>query len=161
MSHKLLVRGERVSAITIMSMNGILDCKTVKHTVNGDTFYEFMQVKVFPHLMIMTFDGMNPHSVLVMDNCSIHYIGGIAEMVQEVGALVHFLPPYSPDYNPIKEAFSKVKANLRAMDIEADCFEDLEDLVLAAFSSITVNNYCQQWIYRSCCHLKHTMHITI
>ena len=135
MSHKLLVRGERVSAITIMSMNGILDCKTVKHTVNGDTFYEFMQVNVLLHLMIMTFDSMNPHSVLVMDNCSI--IGGIAEMVQEVGALVHFLPPYSPDYNPIEEAFSKVK---RAMDIEADCFEDLEDLVLAAFSSITVDN---------------------
>jgi transposase len=36
-----------------------------------------------------------------MDNYSIHHIGGIAEMVQEVGALVHFLPPYSPDYNPI------------------------------------------------------------
>ena len=111
-SHKLLVRGERVSAIAIMSMNGILDCKTVKHTVNGDTFYEFMQVNVLPHLI--TIDGMNPHSVLVMDNCSIHHIGGIAEMVQEVGTLVHFLPPYSPDYNPIEEAFSKVKATFRS-----------------------------------------------
>ena len=93
-----------MSATAIMSMNGILDCKTVKHTVNGDTFYELMQVNVLPHFM--TFDGMNPHSVLVMDNYSIHHIGSIAEMVQGVGALVHFLPPYSPDYNPIEEAFS-------------------------------------------------------
>ena len=50
-----------------------------------------------------------------------------------------------PRLQPVEEAFSKVKANLRAMDIEADCFEDPEDLVLAAFSSITVDN-CQQWI---------------
>ena len=50
-----------MSATAIMSMNEILDCKTVKHTVNGDTFYELMQVNVLPHLM--TFDGMNPHSV--------------------------------------------------------------------------------------------------
>ena len=47
MSHELLVRGERISAIAFMSMSGMLDCKTVKHSVNGDTFYDlfydFMQ----------------------------------------------------------------------------------------------------------------------
>ena len=140
MSHKLLVRGERISAIVFMSMNGMLDCKTVKYTVNGDTFYEFMQTTMLPHLM--PFDGINPHSVLVMDNCSIHHVEGIVEMVHEVGALTHFLPPYSTDYNPIEEAFSKVKSNLRAMDIESDSLEDPEDLMLAAFSSITTHD-CQ------------------
>ena len=140
-SHELLVRGERISAIAFMSMSGMLDCKTVKHSVNGDTFYDFMQATVLPHLM--TFNGVNPHSVLIMDNCSIHHVDGIVQMVHEVGALVQFLPPYSPDYNPIEEAFSKVKANLRAMD--ADSFEDPENLVMAAFSTITVED-CQQWI---------------
>ena len=67
-----------------------------------------------------------------MDNCSIHHVPGIVEKIQEVGALVHFLPPYSPDYNPIEETFSKVKSLLRSMDMEADVL-DTETLVLSAF----------------------------
>ena len=140
-SHELLIRGERISAIAFMSMSGMLDCTTFKQCVNGETFYQFMQTSVLPHLM--NFDGINPHSVLVMDNCSIHHIAGVVNMVHEVGALVHFLPPYSPDFNPIEEAFSKVKAQLRAMDV--DSFEDPEDLVMAAFTTITAGD-CQQWI---------------
>ena len=106
-SHRLLVRGQRISAIAFMSMNGMLDCKTVNHSVNGDLFYDFVQSTLLPHLM--PFDGNNPHSVVILDNCSIHHVEGITEIIQEVhvGALVHFLPPYSPDYNPIEEAFSK------------------------------------------------------
>ncbi len=55
----------------------------------------------------MPFDGNNPHSVVILDNCSIHHVEGITEMMQEVGALVQFLHPYSPNYNPIEEAFQK------------------------------------------------------
>ena len=87
MSQLLLVRGERISAIAFMSMSGMLDCKTVKHSVDGETFYQFMQTSVLPHLM--NFNGVNPHSVLVMDNCSIHHISAVVQMVHEVGALVH------------------------------------------------------------------------
>ena len=125
-------------------MNGMLDCKTVKHSVNGETFYDFIQTALLPHLM--TFNGTNPHSVVIMDNCSIHHVDAVVQMIHEVGALVHFLPPYSPDYNPIELAFSKVKTNLRVLDSEL--FDDPEDQVLAAFSTITVNN-CQQWIHNS------------
>lgn len=80
-----------------------------------------------------------------MDNCSIHHIPGVVEMIQEVGALVHFLPPYSPDFNPTEEAFSKVKATLRTMDMEAENLEDPLSLLLASFSTITQDD-CQQWI---------------
>ena len=65
-------------------------------------------------------------------------------MIQEVGAIVHFLPPYSPDYNPIEEAFSKVKAEMKAMELEAQVL-DIETVVLSAFSSITQHD-CTQWI---------------
>ena len=89
----------------------------MKHSVNGESFYQFMQATVLPHLMTftnnLTLNGVNPHSVLIMDNCSIHHVDAIVNMVHELGALVQFLPPYSPDYNPIEEAFSKVKAYLR------------------------------------------------
>jgi len=105
------------------------------------------------HLCLMSFDGKNPHSVVVLDNCSIHDIPGIVEMIQEVGALVHFLPPYSPDYSPIEEAFSKVKSNLKTMDMEANVFEDPENLVLTTFSSITSAD-CQKWINHAGIYIK-------
>ena len=67
----------------------------------------------------MNCNGVNPHSATVMDNCSIHHVAPVVEMVHQLGALVHFLHPYSPDYNLIEEAFAKVKSQLRAMEIDS------------------------------------------
>ena len=86
-SHQLLVRGERVSVLAIISVNGLLDVKVVRGTTNGDTFYDFIQENLLPNLM--PFNGENPDSVVIMDNCLIHHI---VPMIQDVGALVHFLP---------------------------------------------------------------------
>ena len=113
--HTLLVRGEHVSAIANISVSGLLDVDVVKGTVDGDRFYDYVQKHLLPHLM--PFNGMNPHSVVVLDNCSIHHVEGITSMIEEVGALVHFLPPYSPDFNPIEETFSKVKAEMKNMEV--------------------------------------------
>lgn len=60
----------------------------------------------------MPFNGVNPHSVVIMDNCAIHNVDGIVKSIHDVGALVHFLPPYSPDFQPIEETFSKVKTKM-------------------------------------------------
>ena len=79
----------------------------------------------------MTVNGVNPHSVLVMDNCSIHHVN---TTVYEVGALVHFLPPYSPDDYPIEEAFSKVKGQFKVMDI--DSLDDPQDFMMTAFATM-------------------------
>lgn len=65
----LLVRGERSSAIALMSTK---DVHITKGTTNGDTFYEFIQRNLLPH--IQPFNGTNSHSVIVMDNCSIHHV---------------------------------------------------------------------------------------
>ena len=55
-----------------------------------------------------------PNSVLVIDNASIHKVEGIHEMVEEWGMHLLYLPTYSPDFNPIKLAFSSIKAWLCA-----------------------------------------------
>ena len=69
----------------------------------------------------MPFGGKNPHSIVEMDNASIHHnIDGISEVITAAGALLNFLPPYSPDYNPIEEAFSKVKTHIRTCDQELE-----------------------------------------
>ena len=77
--------------------------------VNGDVFYEFIHSKLLYHLN--PFNGCNSQSVVIMDNALIHSV----EMIQQVGAIVLFLSPYSPDYNPIEELFSKVKKLLNNM----------------------------------------------
>ena len=140
-NHALLVRGERVSAIACMSINGILDVKMVTETSNGDTFYEFVQTHLIPHLM--PFNGVNPYSVVILDNCTIHHCVEVTASLKDIGVLVHFLPPYSPDLNPIEEAFSKVKSELKGVDSNEVC--DTETALLASFNTITDED-CKGWI---------------
>ena len=140
---RLLVRGEHVSAICAMSSEGILACKLVHVSVNGDIFVDFIETALMPNLM--PFDGYNPNSVVLMDNCSIHHIGEVSDLIQQTGALVHWLPPYSPDMNPIEEAFSKAKCVMRAMELEMQTLQDIDTLVYSAFSCITPGD-CQGWI---------------
>ena len=59
------------------------------------------------------FDGSSPRSILVLDNCSIHRVDEVLELLRPTGIVVMFLPPYSPDYNPAEEAFSYVKYYLK------------------------------------------------
>ena len=142
-NHTLLARGEHMSALAFMSVSGILDVSIVKGTTNGDKFYDIVQKCLLPHLL--PFDGVNCHSVVVLDNCSIHHIPEVAAMIEEVGAIVHYLPPYSPDFNPIEEAFSKVKREMKSLERNMQDISDVETILLAAFASITAEDCCG-WI---------------
>ena len=150
--HTLLVRGERVSGIAMISTSGLLDVSVVKGTVDGDKFYDFVLKHLLPQLM--PFDGVNAHSVVALDNCSIHHVEGITSMIEEVGALVHFLPPYSPDFNPIEETFSKVKTEMKNMEASMPDILDIETIALSAFASITPRD-CQGWILNNSIYTQH------
>jgi transposase len=54
-----------------------------------------------------------PLSVLILDNAKIHHGGELQELADHFGVRIEYLPPYSPDFNPIEEAFSKIKHFLR------------------------------------------------
>ena len=82
----------------------------------------------------MPFDGVNPNSVMILYNCSVHHVAGVVSLIIEIGAFVHFLPQYSPDMNPIEECFSKVKSQLKSVETLQD---DLDTHILAAFSCVT------------------------
>ena len=139
-AQKLLVRGEHVSAIAEMSMNGIIGLKIVRGGVNADHFYDFVCTSLLHHLM--PYNGTNDNSVLIMDNCSIHHVPEVERVVNDAR---HYLPPYSPDFNPIELAFSKVKYMIKALEAEMQAIQDIETIVLYAFSAITVED-CQSWI---------------
>ena len=139
-SLKLLVRGERVSVIAALSNDGVETLRVVRGTGDGDTFLEFVERELLP--VLQPFNGMNPNSVVIMDNCSVHHVARVKSLISEVGALLHYLPPYSPDLNPIEKCFSKVKSCLKSTEIVND---DLETAVLAAFTCVTPND-CEGWI---------------
>lgn len=79
----------------------------------------------------MPFNGINQNSVVIIDNCSVHHVSGVESMITSMGALVNYLPPYSPDLNPIEECFSEVKACLKSTETTS-CY-DLETVVLSGF----------------------------
>ena len=144
-SKKLLVRGQRVSAIASLSTDGILDCVTYTGSVTGDKFKHFIRHSLLPQLQ--PFDGVNHRSIVVLDNAAIHHAAGVVDLIESTGALVQFLPPYSPDLNPIEEAFSKVKSALKANECLLDII-DIESFILHAFTSITANN-CKELVQHS------------
>ena len=103
-SQILLVWGQGESAVRVMSAEGILDCHIVSGNVNADSFEEFVERSLLPYLM--PFNGINPHS---LDNCSIHHVDHIVNLIEGLGVLVLFLTPYSPDLMPIESAVKSSK----------------------------------------------------
>ena len=79
--------------------------KVTRNSVDGDAFYNFVCTSLLTKLM--PFNGTNPNSVLILDNCSVHHV---SEALSDCKVVSHYLPPYSPDYNPIEFAFSKVNS---------------------------------------------------
>ena len=142
-STKLLVRGERISVIGIMTIHGVIDYQVVHGTSDGDQFLNFIENYLLPCLM--PFDGKNPNSVVILDNCAIHHVAQVTELINEVGALVHYLPPYSPDYNPIEWCFSKVKSITASLEQEMEAIGDIELITRTAFATVTDED-CQGWI---------------
>jgi transposase len=82
--------------------------------------------------------SLKPGQVVVMDNLSAHKSEEVREFVEGRGCEVLFLPPYSPDYNPIEEAFSKIKGLLRKA--AARTKEALIEALGAAISEVTAED---------------------
>ena len=83
------------------------------------------------------YDGVAPKSILIMDNCSIHHVQDVLDLLQSCGILVVFLPPYSPDFTPIESAFSFVKQYLKKHDEVLQAMTNPIPLIQSAFDSIT------------------------
>ena len=75
-----------------MSSTGIIALDLTTHTVNGDEFFDFLRAS-----NMMPFNGTNPQSIVIMDNCSVHHVEEVTELLRQAGVIVLFFPPYSPD----------------------------------------------------------------
>lgn len=85
---------------------------------------------------------LKPGEIVIMDNLAAHHIQEVGLLIQQTGAQLLYLPPYSPDLNPIEKLWSKIKAYLRKC--RALTFEGLKMALQEAFDTITVSD-CQHW----------------
>ena len=93
-------------------------------------------------MLTETLDGDNPNSIVILDNASIHHAGDSVQLIESIGALVIFLPPYSPDMNPIEEIFSCVKSYFKANEAVLQVTDDIEGFIAEAFATISR----EQWV---------------
>ncbi len=92
-----------------LSLDRVLHVDVYEHAVTRNNFQSFVEA-----LLDRMHPWPLPNSVIVMDNMAIHKVNSIWEMVEQHGSCLVYLPPYSPDLNPIEEAFSSIKAWLCA-----------------------------------------------
>ena len=78
--HRLLARGNRISAIAAISTEGLLAVELTTGTVDADIFFDFVRGGIIP--LMNPFDGSSPNSIMVLENCSIHHVSEIADMFQ-------------------------------------------------------------------------------
>lgn len=93
--------------IAALDARGIRCSTVVDGAVNGDVFSAFVEHVLVPVL--------RPGDIVVLDNLSSHKSARARELIEAVGASLRFLPPYSPDLNPIENVFSKIKQLLRGL----------------------------------------------
>jgi transposase len=144
------VAGERISESTpgghwkiltilgAMSLRGIVASMTIEEATDGDIFLAYVEHILCP--------ALRPGDVVVMDNLSSHKIKGVRELIEKVGAEVLYLPPYSPDLNPIEKAWSKLKQLLRCA--KARTSETLQQAIAEAIRLITPDN-AKAWFNHS------------
>jgi transposase len=97
--------GKNVTLLCSMTHRGMGPSVAVEGATTRAVFEAYVEQALVPSL--------SPAQVVVMDNLSAHKGGRVRELVEGAGCELLYLPPYSPDMNPIEEAFSKVKGILR------------------------------------------------
>jgi transposase len=100
--------------IGALTAQGLTAPAVIDGAVNGETFLAYVRQVLVPTL--------TPGKIVVMDNLSSHKIEGVRQAIEATGAELRYLPPYSPDLNPIEQVFAKLKALLRkiaARSVEA------------------------------------------
>ncbi len=117
-----------------LRLTGFTAPLVVDGPMNGKTFLSYVEQQLAPTL--------HPGDVVVMDNLAAHKVRGVRQALEAVGARVVYLPPYSPDFNPIEQAFAKLKWLLRsAAERTLDGLEHAIAGALERFSPAECRNY--------------------
>jgi transposase len=94
-----------VTLVAGIRLGGLVAAKAYDRPINAALFEEWVEQCLLPALA--------PGDIVVMDNLSSHKGPRVEQLIKAAGCALRYLPPYSPDMNPIEKAFSKLKAHLR------------------------------------------------
>ena len=122
--------GKNVTLLSSMSLCGMGPSLTVEGPTTRGVFEVYLEEVLAPTLW--------PGQVVVMDNLSAHKGGRVREIIEGRGCELIYLPPYSPDLNPIEEAFAKLKSLLRRSGARSR--EALVEAMGAALNAITITD---------------------
>ena len=131
-----------MTLVAALTPSGLQAAMTVSGAVNNDVFTTYLQQVPGPTLV--------PGDVVVLDNLPAHKVAGLAELVEVHGARLLYLPPYSPDFNPIELAFSKLKTWLRTAQARAR--DALEAVIQTATEWVTETD-AKSWVDRCGYHV--------
>lgn len=118
---------KNVTLISSISLEGMGPSMSIEGSADGEAFVLYMERFLCPKL--------KPGQIVVMDNLQVHKMKRVRELIESRGCSLVFLPSYSPDFNPIEEAFSKVKTLLRKA--KARSFRALVEATGGALSTVT------------------------
>jgi transposase len=125
-------RGANTTVLSSMGVEGMGPSLTVEGATTSLVFEAYVEQVLAPSL--------RRGQVVVMDNLSAHKGERIRELIEERGCELVYLPSYSPDFNPIEEAFSKIKGLVRKA--EARTKEALIEAIGSALSAVTSEDAC-------------------
>lgn len=126
--------------VAALSVDGIQAPMLIKGGIDGPSFLEYVNQCLGPKL--------RPGDVVIMDNLSSHKTVAVRSAVEKTGATIRFLPPYSPDFNPIEKAFSKLKQFVRKQCARTwDVLLEAVDDGLKTFQPEHCKNYFQSCGY--------------
>jgi transposase len=128
--------------ISALRVDGSTTDMVVESATDGQVFLTYVEKFLAPTL--------KAHDIVVMDNLAPHKMTVVVAAIEATGAEVRFLPPYSPDLNPIEKMWSKVKAYLRK--VKARTKEALWQAIGAALKTVSASD-AMNW-FRSCGYIQ-------
>lgn len=124
------VRFQRLSILSTIRLDGSQVPMIFEGTLNGELFKKYVDEFLAPSL--------NAGDIVILDNSSVHKAKGVLDGLAKSGAKAMFLPPYSPDLNPIEMMWSKLKSILRKT--KARSYEELEKHLNFALEEISLQD---------------------
>jgi transposase len=123
-------RGKNTTLLAAMTLDGMGETLAVEGSTDREVFEAYVEHALAPTLEV--------GQVVVVDNLSAHKPARVREIIEERGCELIYLPSYSPDFNPIEEAFAKIKDILRRAGARTK--DALVDVLSEALSAISVND---------------------
>lgn len=129
-------RWQTITMIGALALDGFRGFMTIDAGTSSDVFTAFVEQELAPKLRI--------GDLVVMDNLSAHKIANVVAAIRSVGADVLFLPPYSPEYNPIERAWAKLKDFIRRLPtLTREAFDTAVASAMAAISNDDIRGWTQ------------------